>query len=141
MNFNRLKHSYAVAKKMQEIGEKNDLSKEELESLFLLGFVHDIGYEFTENGVSHNKIGGKILKEQGFSYWKEVYYHGELPNEYTSLYLDILNMADMMINGVGEDVGYLQRLEDIATRYGKDSVVYQKCNSLVNYLENLSLKI
>ena len=45
MDENRLKHSYSVGKKMVEIGQKLNLSKEELEDLFILGLNHDIGYE------------------------------------------------------------------------------------------------
>ena len=49
-------------------------------------------------------------------------------------------MADFMINSVGEDVGYSRRLEDIANRYGYDSLVYQKCISLVQHLQTLNLE-
>ena len=59
MDENRLKHSYAVAIKMIEIGKKHNLSEEELEDLYLLGFNHDMAYEFTEYGKDHNIIGVK----------------------------------------------------------------------------------
>ena len=36
MNQDRLKHSYGVAKKMQEIGKKKQLTTSQLEDLFLL---------------------------------------------------------------------------------------------------------
>lgn len=46
----RLNHSYGVANKMVETGKKIGLKDEELQDLFVLGFNHDIGYEYTENG-------------------------------------------------------------------------------------------
>ena len=91
MDEDRLKHSYSVAKKMVETGKSIGLSDGELEELFILGFNHDIGYEYTENGKEHNKVGGELLRKSGFKHWKEVYYHGQLTKEYESLYLDILN--------------------------------------------------
>lgn len=71
----RLKHSYAVAKKMIEIGKEYKLSNFEIQELFVLGLNHDIGYEFGNNS-NHNVIGGKLLKENDYKYWQEVYYHG-----------------------------------------------------------------
>ena len=51
----RLKHSYAVANKMIELGKEKSLSEIELQELFLLGYLHDIGYEFGTN-ENHNRM-------------------------------------------------------------------------------------
>ena len=134
VDLDRLKHSYAVAKKMVQIGEELNLDETQLKDLFIIGFNHDIGYEYTENGKDHNIIGGLMLKESGFKYWKEVYYHGILTEEYSSLYLEILNSADMQIDKYGNDVGYESRLEDIKSRYGDNSKVYIICKKLVDEL-------
>ena len=135
MDFDRLKHSYAVGKKMIQIGKELKLKENELSDLFLLGLNHDIGYEFAKNGINHNKIGGTILKNNGYKYWKEVYHHGEISDEYNSLYLTILNQADMQIDKYGKDVGYDKRLEDIKKRYGKENEIYKKCCELVQKLK------
>ena len=127
MDNDRLKHSLAVANKMVEIGKNKNMSDKELKELFLLGYLHDIGYAFSTN-YNHNIIGGEILKNSNYKYWKEVYYHGIPDSEYKSEYLDILNTADMMIDKYGNDVGFDKRLEDIKSRYGIDSIQYQ--NSL-----------
>ena len=137
MDNNRLMHSYNVGKKMMEIGKLYNLSDEELRELFVLGFNHDIGFEFTTNGVNHDKIGGELLKKSNYKYYKEIYYHGKLTDEYSSLYLDILNMADMQIDKYGNDVGYENRLKDIESRYGSDSIVYNNCLELVEYLKTI----
>lgn len=131
MDFDRLKHSYAVAEKMVEIGKSKNLCEEKLHKLFVLGLNHDIGYAFPQEGMEHNEIGGIILKKSSYEYWQEVYYHGDPDADYESLELDILNQADMQIDKFGNDVGDERRLDDIKSRYGEDSVVYQKCLKLV----------
>ena len=135
MNQDRLNHSISVARKMVEIGKKYNLDDEQLQELFLLGYNHDIGYEFGNN-ENHRIIGGKIFKQSNYKYWQEVYYHGEVESEYSSLYLDILNKADMQIDKFGNDVGYVKRLEDIKNRYGKDSDIYKKAEKLVKHINN-----
>lgn len=136
MEMDKLKHSYNVAKKMQQIGKKLNLSNEEINDLFIIGLNHDIGYEFSKNGKNHNKIGGDILKNNNYKYYQEIYYHGEVQDEYQSLFLDILNSADMQIDKYGNDVGYDKRLDDIGTRYRFDSNVYKNCQILVNNLKD-----
>lgn len=136
MDEDRIKHSISVARKMVEIAKIKQLSDEEIKNCFIIGYLHDIGYEFTENGIDHNIIGGEILKNNNFKYWKEIYYHGETDIEYESLYLDILNQADMQVDKYGNDVGYDERLNDIKKRYGGNSKVYKKCCELINRIRN-----
>lgn len=135
MDEDRAKHSLAVAKKMVEIGKRKNLSQEKLDELFMLGYVHDIGYQFLdEEHTSHNEEGAKRLKEAGYKYWQEVKYHGYININYHSEYLDILNEADMQIDKFGNDVGYDKRLEDIKNRYGEESRVYNVVKTLVSNL-------
>ena len=124
MDENRSLHSLGVAKKMVEIGKNKGLSTEELNDLFTLGIVHDVGYQFGTSAM-HQKNGGLVLKKNGYRYWQEVCYHGIIQNEYTSLYLDKM----------GRDVGYTGRLEDIKSRYGETSKVYLSCVNLVNFIK------
>ena len=91
MDENRIRHSISVARKMVEIAKDKQLSDKEIKNCFVIGYLHDIGYEFTKNDMEHNVIGGEILKNSNFKYWKEIYYHGEIGSKYESLYLDILN--------------------------------------------------
>ena len=137
MDEDRIKHSLAVARKMKEIAKSMNLTEKGIEDCFIIGYNHDIGYEFTENGIEHNVVGGLILKDRGFKYWKEIYYHGEIDINYDSLYLTILNQADMQIDKYGNDVGYEKRLEDIKSRYGENSVVYSKCIKLIDKLRGI----
>lgn len=134
MDNDRIKHSIAVARKMVEIGKEYNLDENELEDLFVLGLNHDIGYEYGTN-ANHALIGGEILKRNHYKYWQEVYNHGNPNCEYNSLYLEILNQADMQIDKYGNDVGYEKRLEDIRLRYGEDSVIYIKALKIFNKLK------
>ena len=134
MDNDRLKHSYAVANKMVELGKEKNLSDEQLQELFLLGYLHDIGYQFGTN-ENHNMIGGNLLRNSNYKYWKEVYYHGIPNSEYKSLYLNFLNTADMMIDKYGNDVGFDKRLDDIKNRYGEDSIQYTNCVKIINELK------
>jgi len=136
MNDDRLKHSISVGRKMVKLGKEHNLPEEDLNNLFLLGYNHDIGYEFEKSGVNHNIIGGNILKENGYKFWKEVYYHGNPDSEYNSLYLDILNEADMQIDKYGNDVGFEKRLEDIKNRYGENSKPYLSSKKIISNLIN-----
>ena len=133
LDTDRLKHSLSVARKMVEIAKKLKFDEEKQKELFVLGFNHDIGYEYDEKN-EHGKIGGLMLKNSGYKYWKEIYYHGEIFPEYKSMYLDILNCADMQIDKFGNDIGYDGRLNDIKNRYGEKSEIYKKCEILINTL-------
>ena len=134
MDDNRLRHSYIVATKMVELGKKRFFSEEKLHELFLLGFNHDIGYEYGKS-EEHGEFGAEILKRSGYKYWQEVYYHGKANSPYKSEYLDILNAADMSVDGCGMDVGVEKRLEDIKLRHGENSIPYINCVSLVKELK------
>lgn len=134
MDEDRLKHSISVGRKMVEIGKGYNLSEKELNDLFMLGYNHDIGYEFCSDNIEHNIVGGEILKNNGYKYWQEVYYHGNPNIEYNSLFLKILNMVDMQIDKYGDNVGYKKRLEDIKTRYGEDSMQYINAKSIIDSL-------
>ena len=138
MDKDRLNHSIAVARKMVKIGQNYNLNEKQLQELFILGYNHDIGYEYGNN-ENHRIIGGNILKQSNYKYWREVYYHGEIECEYCSLYLDILNKADMQIDKYGNDVGYDNRLEDIKNRYGKESNIYNKAKILINNLRSKNI--
>ena len=88
-----------------KIGREYNLSDNELKDLFVLGFNHDIGYEFIDN-LKHAQMGGEIL-----------------------------NKADMQIDKYGNDIGYAKRLEDIKNRYGEESKTYCDAKILIENLK------
>ena len=128
-----LSHSREVVRILTALSESRELNNyEELSAI--MGYLHDIGYEFGIN-ENHNVIGGNLLKGSNYKYWQEVYYHGIPNSEYKSLYLDILNTADMMIDKYGNDVGFDKRLENIKKRYGEDSIQYINSFKIINELK------
>lgn len=122
----RLYHSLMVAKKMKEIAyERYPESEEFVQDMFVLGLVHDMGYEFVDSQLDHEREGGLILKRQNYQYWKEVYWHGNPNSEYQSEALDILNIADIQTNHDGKYVTVEERLEGIRSRYGSETSQYK----------------
>ena len=126
----RLKHNLEVARLMKKSAEDAGWNKQKCEEMFVLGFLHDIGYEFAEQQCDHASVGGEMLKNQGYKYWKEVSCHGKLDIEYFSEELTMLNIADMSIDSTGKEVGVSARLSDIASRYGIDSKQYIEAEQL-----------
>lgn len=104
------------------------MTQEEIEDLYTLGLVHDIGYEFLEEKdyINHEIYGALLLKRQGYKYWKEVYYHGVANCKYKSKFLDLLNWADMRIDSSGNNVSMDGRLEELSRRY---NIQIEKLNS------------
>ena len=99
----RIKHMLEVARKARVIAlEKYNLSEEEANICFVIGLLHDIGYEFGST-EEHNRIGAELLKLTGFKYWQEIANHGE-KSDYNSLYSDILHEADLRISSTGEEI-------------------------------------
>lgn len=135
MDFDRLKHSLAVANKMVKIGQEKGFNDIQLQELFVLGYNHDIGYRFATDKSKHNIVGGEILKSANYKYWQEIYNHGNPNTNYLSVYLDILNQADMQIDKDGNDVSYNERLEDIKQRYGNNSIQYINAKEIIKRLE------
>ena len=43
----------------------------QLRDLYVLGFNHDIGYEYGNNS-NHAHIGGEILRRNNYKYWKKI---------------------------------------------------------------------
>ena len=68
----------------------------------------------------------KLLKKQGYKFWREVYYHGVAGCKFKSKYLDLLNWADMRIDSSGNEVSLDGRLEELSQRY---NVPIPKLNS------------
>ena len=128
----RLKHFMAVARLMKAHASEVDLDPEEM---FILGMMHDVGYEFG-GSEEHHLVGARILEKQGYKYFLEVLFHGKPTEEYKSVALDLLNYADMHINKKGEYVTFEDRLEDIANRRGKDSPHYKNCKVIIDDLNS-----
>lgn len=134
---NRLKHSLTVARLMKQLSETvMGWDEKKSKEMFTLGFLHDIGYEYSDVQEKHAFIGGEILKDLGYKYWIEVYYHGILTNEYDSDELNLLNIADFHVTSEGVIVNPQGRLNDIMKNYGEDSYQYKNAFIFAKHLED-----
>lgn len=124
----RWRHILGVARKAKILADKlKPNNVQYAEDMFLLGIMHDLGYEFIESNASHAYVGGEILKRSGYQYWKEVTQHGDETVDDMTDELFILNCADMSTGPNGEDFTFDERLKEIAQRFGKDADAYKKC--------------
>ncbi|MBR1825316.1 MAG: HD domain-containing protein [Alphaproteobacteria bacterium] len=125
---NRWKHILGVARKAKKLALKFKPNDDKFaEDMFLLGLLHDFGYEFIESNASHSVVGGEILARNQYKYWQEVSLHGNETVESMSDALFILNCADMSTGPSGEDFTFEERLSEIANRFGTDAAPYKTC--------------
>lgn len=137
INNNKMNHILAVARLMYQMAIDDGKSEEYAEQMFLLGYLHDIGYEFCTKSVDHPAIGADILKTSNYKYANEVLYHGkpnknEIKDQYA---MDLLDKADLLIDNTGKYVGAKIRLEGIKDRYGENSHQYQNALIMVKRLK------
>ena len=104
--------------------------------MFILGFIHDVGYEYSSDQSEHEELGGTLLKLMGFRYAQEVYHHGNPDVAKMTPELLVLNIADMSVNRSGQRVTFDQRLNDIEARYGAESSQYQNAAAMVSRIES-----
>lgn len=130
----RLRHELRVANKMRALVTAHpEICHATPDEMFQLGYVHDCGKGYTR--VDHARVGGEILKAEGFRFWKEVAHHGNPETSYRSPELDLLNWADMTVTADGKDVSLQGRLDDIALRYGKDSKPWRDAAKMAESIE------
>ncbi len=98
----------------------------------MLGWNHDVGYEFSKKQQEHPDIGADMLsavfgsivpKAQDDIAYQAIKNHGRY-TQHKTVEWKILNMADMLIDSKGNEVAVTQRLEDIKERYGERSDQY-----------------
>lgn len=131
----RTKHILQVARLMKQLAIKHNLPEDRVQEIFVLGLLHDIGYEFVDT-PDHNKVGGNLLKTQGYKFWQEVYYHGNPNSPYQSIELDLLNWADMHTDGKGNLCTSDERLAEIAARRGMKSDAYLQSRKMIQSLKS-----
>lgn len=143
---NKLKHSLGVARKCYSLAKKKGLPESTAQKFWLMGFLHDVGYEFSNSKEEHPQVGAYLLE----SFIKDdvfisvsveaIRQHGALDSNKNDLTLKILNLADMTINSKGDACTVTERLDDIAYRFGKDSEVYKVAETVVSDFNLLRLE-
>lgn len=128
----RIKHMLSVARKCYSLAkEEYHLSEEGARVYFVMGLLHDIGYEFCEENSKHSEVGYdmlKILSVYPYAFINminAIKNHGDPNNVDTDTFLnEILNKADLLVDAKGNNVTIEERLLDIGNRYGYDSKNY-----------------
>jgi len=144
---NRMKHMLGVARKCYQLALEDGKNEEVARTYFVMGLLHDIGYEFCDNSEDHAEVGYEILhnlgtKNAGIFRWglvqRAIREHG---NPKSKLYASdndkvrILNEADMLVNYDGKEVTIDERLFDIKERYGEKSDEYKKAKQMSKIIE------
>lgn len=135
MDENRLRHCRGVGLKASELGRALfGWSEEKCREMFVMGYLHDVGYQFAHDQAEHEELGGDLLRSLGFTYWAEIFHHGNPDSAYQSNELLALNLADMLTSKDGSATTIPARLEDIASRYGVESTQYVAAKKLAEVL-------
>lgn len=133
----RAKHILGVARKCYEIAKTEfpERGEDFAEKMFLIGYLHDVGYEFDDT-EPHRIVGERMLKSIGAddeTVWL-VRHHGEPQYELTDESY-ILNKADLSVDTSGSPVTIEERVADKARRKGSDSVVYRNAVEMAEKIE------
>ena len=155
LNERKAIHSLEVARKCAKIAAERGKTEEFQQQMFLLGWLHDIGYAYGDND-NHGAVAVKMLLDSrvlhagpGYKYAKEILMHGypethpmryhdiygaKLDAPYHSEALDILNIADITTSSSGMECTPAERLTVVAIRYGKYSEQYRNLRALCKEL-------
>lgn len=137
---NRMAHVLGVARKCYEVAFKMGLDEKFCEQMYLIGYLHDIGYDFVDDASNHANAGVELISSL-FSVENERFVtaikkHGSVDlGEVDNLCYLILNYSDMTINSLGESVSMELRLDDIRLRYGEESNVYRDAEKVYSMLK------
>ena len=122
----RMIHTLNVARQCYLIAkDKYQLSETDCRKAFMIGFLHDVGYEFSETTLEHPEVGQALIKETLGIDLPEVGKHGDPYSEQTT-FLAILNEADLTVDSKGNVVSVEERLYDIKSRYSETAMEYLK---------------
>ncbi len=119
----RLNHILGVARKAYALAIKMGYGETFAQKCFMMGWIHDIGYEFVQKPEDHSAESKKLFDLIDDLALKAVEQHGYNPSFLSEEY-KILNMADMTVDENGKNVDVIQRLEVLKEKYGEHSDKY-----------------
>lgn len=126
----RLHHILGVARECYQIAKNMTKDETFCRRMFMIGWNHDVGYEFSEKQEEHPIISEEMLNtlkiskaNTGQRVCHAIKKHGQY-TDLKTIEWKILNIADLTIDSKGNKVDVMQRLEDIKYRYGEYSNQY-----------------
>lgn len=129
------KHMLAVARECYILAKREGLTEQECRNAFALGYIHNIGYEFTDVPENHQIVGYEMFAN--LTGTTSIRDHGKtqvMQTNNTDIMLRILNAAELQLDSNGEYVGAKGRLKDIETRYGAASSKYRQTRQMAELL-------
>lgn len=136
----RLKHCLGVARQCFSQGLSHNLSYDECVQLWIMGFLHDIGYEFVPKR-QHEDYGGFFIKNMDCEkIGKIISLHGkplgnpESLSDDEKLWWEILCRSDFLTSKNGEPISAQERLSDVIERYGEGSSEDKEMHALAKVL-------
>ena len=135
---NKMKHILGVARKCYNLAKQWELSEDEARQAYMVGYLHDVGYEFASTPAEHPVQTTKLLESlvSNTEFMDALLNHGNpyTPAEKRTTLWYILNLADMTAGPDGTEMTMEERCDDIAQRYGKDSTGYKNATQIYNIL-------
>lgn len=129
---NRLHHILGVARKAYQIAKQMGKDERFCRRCFMLGWLHDVGYEFSIMPEQHPEKSAEMLlsltdnpaiSDSEKKAYTAIRCHGSYTAHMTDEY-KILTAADMTVDADGKEVDVMTRLEGIKQRYGERSNQY-----------------
>lgn len=138
---NKIKHSLAVARKCREIALHQNSDTEFADAMFVMGLLHDIGYEF-EPDSNHGHRSVEMIEAfiKHLDGCKDAIACHGLCFDNWSNYDEILNQADMSTSYDGTPTTIDKRLEGIREIWGENSIHYKHAIEVSNKLKTLAKK-
>lgn len=136
---NKLLHTIGVARECERLAKESGLTEKEQTACFVMGFLHDIGYERTtqDNATEHPYIGADMVTAflETSDAIEAIRMHGH-KFENLNIYDYILNQADLTTDFEGHRVSTEERLGSIAFKYGKSHSHYKAAAKQAEALTN-----
>ena len=133
---NKLKHTIGVARRCKELAAERGLSDVEQNACFVMGLLHDIGYENDVEITEHPRE-SYLMAMSAVLHSHEILpaikNHGRKYNDLT-IYDEILNEADLTIDHEGKKTTIQDRLRNIQEHHGIKSEHYKHANAQANAL-------
>lgn len=136
---NKLRHIIGVARRCYEIAKEDGKNESIARKLFLIGYLHDVGYEFAEYKEEHPDISNDLLINLFDVGNEAIKNHGKVDTDLTNYELVTLNKADLTVDAYGMKCTVYERLCDIKSRYGKESRTYKNAVELAKKLELIDI--
>lgn len=128
ISLNKLKHTISVARECRELAKKLRLPKDKQNAAFVMGLLHDIGYEDCGENISeHPEVGYNLIQDylaNADEINNAIRNHGRKLDNIGVMDF-ILNFSDLTIDNMGNHVTIYERLETLKNKYGEENSHYK----------------